>query len=110
VHEQHQREQALDLRFVGHEVGQQPSEADGLGAEVLADQPVTRAGRIPLVEDQVEDGQYGPQPVPEVGIPRDAVGDPGVADLALGPDQPLRHGRLSDQEGARDLRGAEPAQ
>ncbi len=38
--EEHQREQTQDLWFVGHELGQEPSEADGLGAEVLADEAV----------------------------------------------------------------------
>src|SRR5437773_6831960 len=46
----------------------------------------------------------------EVGLVRHAVGDPGGADLALGPDQPLGHGRLGDEEGPRDLRGREPSQ
>ena len=108
--EQHEREQSHDLGFVGHQLGQQPSEADGLRAEVLADEPVARARRVALVEDEVDDGQHGPQAVREVGLVRDAVGDPRVADLALGPDQPLGHGRLGHQEGARDLGGGEPAQ
>ena len=30
-------------------------------------------------------------------------GDAGVADLALGPDEPLRHGRLGHEEGPGDL-------
>src|SRR5712692_302839 len=34
---------------------------------------------------------------------------PASRDLALGPDQPLGHGRLGYQEGARDLGGGEPA-
>ena len=34
-------------------------------------------------------------------------GHPG---LALGPHEPLRHGRLGDQEGTRDLPGREPTQ
>ena len=71
---------------------------------------VAGAGGVALVEDQVDDGQHGPEPVGQVGLVRDPVGDPGVADLALGPDQPLGHGRLGHQEGAGDLGGGEPAQ
>src|SRR5262249_39559241 len=33
----------------------------------------------------------------------------GLADLPLGPDQPLRHGRLGDQERGRDLGRGQPA-
>ena len=108
--QQHQGEQPHDLGFVGHQLGQDPAQADGLGAQLLADQGVAGAGRVALVEDQVDDGQHGPEPVREVGLVRDPVGDPGVADLALGPDQPLGHGRLGHQEGAGDLGGGEPAQ
>ena len=35
---------------------------------------------------------------------------PGRLDLALGADEPLRHRRLGDQEGARDLLGVEAAE
>ena len=43
-------------------------------------------------------------------IGRDPVGDPGLADLALGPDETLGQGRLGDQERPRDLGRREPAQ
>jgi hypothetical protein len=108
--QQHERQQPHDLRFVGHELGQEPSQADGLRAEVVADEPVARAGRVALVEDEVDDGQHGPQAVGELGLVGDPIRDPRVADLALGPDQPLGHGRLGDQEGPRDLRGGEASQ
>src|SRR4029079_3610454 len=36
--EQHQREQPQDLRFPGHQIRQEPSEADGLRAEILANE------------------------------------------------------------------------
>jgi hypothetical protein len=41
---------------------------------------------------------------------RDPVGDARVADLALRPGQALGHGRLGDQESARDLRGGQAAE
>ena len=108
--QQHEREQADDLGLVGHQRGQQPPEPDRLGAQVLADQLVAGAGRVALVEDQVDDGQHGPQAVGQVGLVGHAVRDPRVADLALGPDEPLRHGRLGDQEGPRDLGRGQAAQ
>jgi hypothetical protein len=65
---------------------------------------------VPLVEDQVDDGEHGRQPPGQVGLGRDAVRDSRVPDLALGPDQPLGHGGLRHQERVRDLRRGEPAQ
>ncbi len=108
--EQHEREQAQHLRLVGHELDQEPAEADRFGAEVLADQPVARTRRVALGEDEVDDGQHGAQPVGQLGLVRHPVGDPRVADLALGPDNPLRHRRLGHQEGAGDLARGEPAE
>ncbi len=40
IDQQHEREQPHDLQFVGHQLGQEPSEAEGLSAEFLADQPL----------------------------------------------------------------------
>ncbi len=79
-------------------------------AEVLADEPLARAGRVALVEDEVDDRQHGPKTIGQVGLMRDAVRDPRVADLSLGADQPLRHRRLGDKKGARDLRRGQPSQ
>ncbi len=56
-----EREQSRDLRFVWHELGQEPFEADSLRAEVLADKPVARARRVALIEDEVDDSQHGPK-------------------------------------------------
>ena len=100
----------LDLRLVGHELGQHASEANGFPAEVVPDESVARARGVALVEDEVDDREHRREPVGEVGLARNAVRDPGVADLALGADQALRHRRLGNEERARDLRGAEPAE
>ena len=51
-----------DLGLVGHQLGQQAAEPDRLGAQVLAHERVARAGRVALVEDQVDDGEHGAQP------------------------------------------------
>ncbi len=42
-------------------------------------------------------------------VGRDAKGDAGAADLPLGADEALRHGRLRDEEGVRDLGRREAA-
>ena len=108
--EQHQREQPEHLGLVRHELGQQPPEPDRLGAQVGAGQRLARARRVALVEDEVDDGEHAGKPGGQVGLRRDAVRDPGVPDLGLGPDQPLGHGRFRHQEGARDLGRGEPAE
>src|ERR1700674_3985782 len=108
--QQHERKQAHALRFVGHELHQETSEPDGLRAELLTDQALPRTRRVTLVEDEIDDGQDGPNPAREIGLVRDAVRDARIADLALGTDQSLSHRRFGDQEGARDLGGGEPSQ
>ena len=50
------------------------------------------------------------QPVGQLGGARDAVGRVVVAQLALGPHDPLGERRLGDEEGAGDLGGVEPAE
>jgi len=100
--QQHQREEALDLRLLGHQLAQHPRQPDRLRAQ-LADELIAGARGVPLVEDEIEDGEHRPQTAGEVGRIGHAVGDVGVADLVLGPHQSLRHGRLGDEEGVRDL-------
>ncbi|KUO15622.1 hypothetical protein AQJ91_40640 [Streptomyces dysideae] len=78
--EEHQREQAGHLGLVRHELGQEPAEAYGFGAQV-------RLALVPRVEDQVDDGQDALEPVRQVGVAGHAVRDAGVADLGLGADQ-----------------------
>ena len=57
VLQEHQRQQARRLA-VRKELDQQPREPDRLRCEVEALQAVPRAGRVPLVVDEVEDGQH----------------------------------------------------
>ena len=60
---------------------------------------------------QVQHGEDGRGPLRQQLGGRHPVGDAGVADLALGPDQPLGHRSGRHQEGAGDLRrwSARPA-
>ncbi len=62
-------------------------------------------GGVALIEDQVNHRQQGVQPFRQQIGGRHAVGDAGVADFIAGARQPLRHGRLRDEEGARHLLG-----
>ena len=110
VDQQHQRQQAEDLLFVGQERGQHTPEPDRLGAQIVADQTLAARCRVAFVEDQVDDGQHRAQTLWQLALFRHAVGDAGVADLGLGADDPLRHRRLGHQEGARDLRRREAAE
>jgi hypothetical protein len=82
---------------------------DGLLAQLRAHQHVTGRGPVALGEDQVHDPQHRRQPLGERFRGRHPEGDARLADLALGPHQPLRHGRLGDQEHRGDLGGGEPA-
>ncbi len=56
VVQQHQRQQAVHLGLVGHQLGQRAAEPDRLGGEVAA-------AAVALVEDQVDDGEHGGEPV-----------------------------------------------
>ena len=93
----------MHLGLVGHQLGERAPEHDRLGREV----PATA---VALVEDQVDDRQHRGQAVGEQVRRRHAERDPGGLDLALRADQPLRHRLLADQERARDLVRAQPAQ
>jgi hypothetical protein len=54
--QQHEGEQSVHLRLVGHQLGQQAPQPDRLGGEIAA---VEEA----LVEDQVHDRKHGRQAV-----------------------------------------------
>ena len=92
-----------DLGLVGHELGQRAGQADGLIAQALAHEVGAGGGRVALVEQQVQHAEHRRGALGQQVVGRDPVGDAGVADLALGPHQALRHGRLGDEEGAGDL-------
>ena len=110
VVEEHEREEADGLGLVGHELGEGAGEADGVGAQPLAYEVGAARGRVPLVEQQVQHGQHCAGALGQLVRRRHAVRDSRVADLALRPHEPLRHGGLGNQERSRDLGGGEPGQ
>jgi hypothetical protein len=101
--QQHQSQQPEYVGLVGHQLGERGAEADRLRGELAA-------AVIALVEDQVDDRQYRCQAVGQQMRGRDPEGDPCVPDLALGPHEPLSHGRLGHEKGASDLIGGEAAE
>ena len=100
---QHQGQQAVHLGLVGHELSQGAAEPDRLGGEVAA-------AAVALVEDQVDDREHRGEAVGQQMSRRHAKRDAGGFYLALRAHEPLGHGRLGDEEGARDLLGGQPAQ
>ena len=100
----------MHLGLVRHEGDEQAGQPDGLGAQVGAHELAPGRRAVALVEDQVDDAEHGTQPVRELGLARDAVGDVGGADLALGPHEALRHRRFGDEERPGDLLGLEAAE
>ena len=106
--EQHQCQQPLCFGVIRHQFHEQSGQAYRLGTEVVSHEPLARA-RVSLREQQVEDGKHPARALFEQ-LPRwHAVGDAGGPDLALRPDEALRHRLLRDEEGASDLGGGETA-
>ena len=110
VLQQHQRQQRPRLGVAGERLDQHPRQPDRLVGELGADQRVRPRGEVALVEDQVQRRQHRGQPLGQLLGRGHLVGDVGVADLRLGPDQPLRHRRLGGEEGAGDLGRGEAAE
>ena len=89
---------------LGREQAQQQSrQADGLVAESALGLHRLAAGRIPLVEDQVDHRRHGREAFSAFDRPRRLERRVTGADASLGAGDPLLHGRLADHEGAGDL-------
>ena len=103
----HQRNEAVHLRLLRHELGQDAAETERIFAELRSHPVVTGSRRVALVEDEVENFEHGRQAGGELGPPGDLEGDARLGERPLGPDDSLRDGRLRDEEGARDLLGGQ---
>jgi hypothetical protein len=103
VLQQQQGGQAHDLRLAREQAQQQAGQPDGLVAQRAAGQQLLAAGRIALVEDQVDHGRHGVQPLGPLLDAGRAERNVGGPDPSLGAGDPLLHRRLADQEGASDL-------
>ena len=107
---QHQRQQSGNLGLGGHQPAQHAAQPDRLRRQPLPDQVRAGGRRVALVEQQVEHAEHARQAVRQQVRGRHPVGDPGLGDLLLGPDQPLGHGRLAGQERPGDLRRGQAGQ
>ena len=106
--QQQQRGQPHDLGLALEQPQQQPRQPDRLLAQRRADLGGVAAGRIALVEDQVDHGGDGGEPLGALHRARRLERHVGVGDARLGPGDALLHRGLADQEGARDLLDREP--
>jgi hypothetical protein len=108
VVQQHQRDQAGGLGVLRQQPMQQPAQPDRLLAQVRVDQLFAAAGRVTLVEHQVDDRVHAVEP-PGQGVgARHLEPDPRLGDLPLGPHQPLRESRLGQHEPGGDLPRGQP--
>ena len=107
--EHEQREQPEHLCLVRHQLGEQSGEPDRLGAQIVARQRIATARRVSLVVDQVDDGEYGSEPIGELRVFRDAIRDVGGANLPLRAYEALCHRRLRHEKRPGDLGRLEPA-
>ena len=101
---QHEREQTERLGLVRHQHREELPEPDRLVAERCAHGLLAPRRGVPLVEDEVEDGEDRAESLGQHVIRRHAEGDAGAAHFSLGAHEPLRHRRLCDEERPRDLR------
>ena len=109
VGEQDQGEQPGDARVVGQQRAEHPGQVDGPLHEVAPDEGVADRGGVARGEDEVDDLEHGVDAGRQLGGGGHPVGDAGPGDLLLGPGDPRRHGRLTDQEGPGHLGGAQAA-
>ncbi|GFJ83967.1 hypothetical protein Phou_081470 [Phytohabitans houttuyneae] len=109
VGEQHQGEQSSHLTVAGQEAVQQSREPDGLSGEVGAVQAGAGAGRVSLVEHQVQHVQHDGQAGAALRVGRRCEPGAGFLNLSLRAGDPLGHRRFRHQEGGRDLGGAQTA-
>ena len=103
VVQQHHRQQAAYLGVVREQLGQRAAQPARLRRELVA-------AAVPLVEDQVDDREDGVEALAEQVVRWHAERDACRLDLALGPDEALRHRALRYEEGPGDLVRRQPAQ
>jgi hypothetical protein len=101
---------ACSIARASHSLRDDAGEAEGLLAQGLPHVRVARAGGVALVEDEADDVEHRVESLRQRLVARHAERDVGRADLRLCPRQALRHRRLGDQEGMRDLGRRQPAE
>ena len=104
----HQRKKPLGLWLLWRQRSQGASQTERLLAEVRPHPVVPCSGRVPLVEDEVDDLQDRRQAALELAAAWHLEWDARRGKRALCPDDALGYGRLRSQIGTRDLIGLEP--
>ena len=106
----HERDQAVNLRLLRSELGQDTAETQRVLAECRP-HPVAAGGRrVSLVEDQVDDLEHRGQTGGELTPTGDLERDVRLSQSPLGPDDSLGDGRLRDEECTRDLLGRQASE
>jgi hypothetical protein len=93
----------VHLGLVRHQLGERVPEPERLRGQI-------DAAAVALVEDQIDDRQHGRQPVRQPVVGRNAEANARIPDLALRPRKTPLHRFLGNEEGARDLLGAQTAE
>ena len=106
----HQRDQAVHLGLVGHQLGQDAAEPQRVLAQRRPHPVVAGGRRVALVEDEVDHLEHRREPPAELGAARDLERHVRLGQRPLGAHDALRDGRLRDEERARDLLGGQPAE
>jgi hypothetical protein len=109
VHEKHQGQQPAYLGIVGQPSVQAPGQADRLVGHVDSHQGGARRGGVALVEDQVQHPENCLQPAFQVAGGRQGEGNAAVFDRLFRPGDSAGYGLLRPEQGARNLRRAEPS-
>src|SRR5438105_3277953 len=106
----HQPDEAVNLRLLRYELGQDAPETQRVLAE-RGPHPVLAGGRrVAFVEDQVDDLEHRRETGGELVCPGDFEGDARRGEGAFGPDDSLGDGRLRDEECTRDLLGRQTSE
>ena len=106
----HQGDEAVDLRLVRNEAGQDAAQPERVLAK-RGSHPVVAGGRrVALVEDEVDDLENRRQAGGELGAAGNFEGHVRLGEGPLGPHDPLRDGGLRDEECARDLLGRQASE
>jgi len=99
----HQRDEAVDLRLFRCKLGQDAAEAKRLLTEGRPHPVVASRGRIPFVENQVDDLKHRRQTRREFRAARDLEWNSRLGKRSLGSHDSLRDGRLRNEKRTRDL-------
>jgi uncharacterized protein (DUF2384 family) len=104
----HQCNEAMDLRLIGRQPGQDAAEPQRVLAQLRPHPVIAGGGGVALVEDEIDDLEHGGEALDELGPARHFVGNALLGQRAFGPHDTLGHRGLRHQKGACDFLGREP--